>query len=815
MTAQDTTSLAYSADSITLDSPSPAGAGEQASPTPRPTPNVLAVDDRPLNLTLIEAVLAPLGVNVLRAHTAEEGLELARSHDISVVLMDVEMPGRNGFDAARMLRGNERSSAVPIIFITAADYDRALNLASYAAGAVDIIYKPLDTELLRAKVGVFLELDRLRSTTRLEQSLRDSEQRAATQGRNARADAKRLASEQAAILAALPEVVCVVDRDGRYLKTLGPHHIPGTDPNPVAKLMAEVLPGNVADLMVRAVGRALDSGVPQDVDFSVQDIGRTHSFLSRIIRMSPERALCVAHDITARKDAEGDRDARIRYHEAILAATNEILWDVDLETGHVNWSDALAVAFGEEVRVAASTTDGWRARVHPDDRLRIHNEWDSVIHNNGGVWSSEYRFERVDGSYATVLIRAIVLPDAEGRPTKLVGSMLDLSERHQLEAQLRQSQKMEALGQLAGGVAHDFNNLLTVITSYASMSLKDMAAEDVEREAMEQIAGAAERAASLTRQLLTFSHQGVRRTEVLGLNECLVASELLLRRLVREDIEITTSLTTDPCAVNVDPQQVGQILVNLAVNAGDAMPNGGTLTIRTDSVTIDHAQSARASSIPPGRYAQLSITDTGTGISAHALEHIFEPFFTTKGLGKGTGLGLATVYGIVRQSMGHVNVTSKEGFGTTFEILFPLVTEVPRRKSVPVMAAARGSETILVVDDDTAVRTVVVRILTRGGYTVHAVANGAEALAHLDTGGSTPGLLLTDVVMPTMGARELLPAILARAADMCVLLMSGYNTDRIDEADWAVGASFLEKPFTGDQLLQRVREVLDASDVVA
>jgi PAS domain S-box-containing protein len=414
---------------------------------------------------------------------------------------------------------------------------------------------------------------------------------------------------------------------------------------------------------------------------------------------------------------------------------------------------------------------------------------------------------------ATRWVETVTMPvrDRAGVITGLVGVARDVTERKQLEAKLAQSQKMEAVGRLAGGIAHDFNNVLTAIRGHAQFLLEDLAPGTGAREDAEGIGEAVDRAASLTRQLLAFSRKQMLQPKVLELNEIVSDMERMLRRLIGADIELITRRDSDLGRVSADPGQIEQVILNLAVNARDAMPDGGTLVIETHNVELDPAYGRSHPQVPPGRYVLLAVSDTGCGMDAATQAQIFEPFFTTKEVGKGTGLGLATTYGIVQQSGGSIWVYSELGKGTSFKIYLPRVDAPGEVRAAPqVQAASGGAETILLVEDDVAVRGLARRLLRRGGYTVVEAADGVEALHAAEAPGASFDLLLTDAIMPRLGGRELAERLLERHPEMAVLCMSGYTDDAIlRHGVISEGAAFIEKPFTPEGLLRKVRAVLD------
>ncbi|MDE3171870.1 MAG: response regulator, partial [Gemmatimonadota bacterium] len=389
----------------------------------------------------------------------------------------------------------------------------------------------------------------------------------------------------------------------------------------------------------------------------------------------------------------------------------------------------------------------------------------------------------------------------------------DVTARLKLEAEFRQSQKMETVGQLASGVAHDFNNLLTVINGVSELLLSHVPDGDPMHDDIREILRAGGRAAELTHQLLAFSRQQMLQPEVIDLNQVVAAVGSLLRRLLGEDIRLVVEAAPDLRRVKADPGQLEQVIVNLAVNARDAMPGGGQLTLRTRNYRLDEPYAGQGGvTVPPGDYVQLEVTDSGVGMDEATRQRAFEPFFTTKPRGKGTGLGLSTVYGIVKQSQGFIWVYSEPGNGTTFRILLPRMTDGATAVGRPHPAGtpASGSETILLVEDNAGLHKLVSRLLTSAGYTVLGARDGREALRLLEERMQPIHLLLTDVVMPQMGGRQLVEQLSAVAPDLKVLYMSGYSDDTIVRHGLLDSATpFLNKPFTRAELLQKVRETLD------
>jgi len=414
-------------------------------------------------------------------------------------------------------------------------------------------------------------------------------------------------------------------------------------------------------------------------------------------------------------------------------------------------------------------------------------------------------------------LRASFFPVAvvDGPAMGLGMFVAETTERRGLEAQLQQAQKMEAVGQLAGGIAHDFNNLLTVITSYGAMVMADLPRESPHSVDVQEILNAANRASSLTRQLLAFSRRQVLQPQVLDLNVLTGDLEKMLRRLLREDIQLVTRFDPQLALVNADAGQLEQVIVNLVVNARDAMPRGGRIAIATSNVTLGDGFVPAHGNMTPGPYVLLTVTDTGRGMDKTTQAHIFEPFFTTKPVGQGTGLGLSTVYGIVKQSGGYVWVYSEVERGTTFKIYLPAVANAPNaaegERDNGLTPAAGGPERILLVEDEPNVRRIARRILERNGYTVLEASNGAEALRVLERRQEPIALVLTDLVMPEMGGRELASKLRIVSPTSRVLFMSGYTEDAVlRQSVMEPGAIFLDKPFTFDTLIRKVREALAA-----
>ena len=415
-------------------------------------------------------------------------------------------------------------------------------------------------------------------------------------------------------------------------------------------------------------------------------------------------------------------------------------------------------------------------------------------------------FRRHDGKMLDVRSAAFA-------PGVRVYTVRDLTRQRELEDQLGQAQKMEAVGQLAGGVAHDFNNLLTVIMSYSSMLLSDAGTNAEVRGDIQEISDAAGRAAALTRQLLAFSRKQVLQMRAVSVNAVVTDVEKMLRRLIGEDISLTTHLDPDLALINADPGQLEQVLINLAVNARDALPNGGALTVTTENAELSDEHGERHLGAAPGKYIMIAVTDTGTGMTKEVQQRLFEPFYTTKGVGKGTGLGLATVHGIVKQSGGDIYVYSELGHGTTFKVYFPRLTKVTDLVLTTAehrALAPHGSETVLFAEDDESLRGLGARVLRAFGYNVLVARTGGDALRIVAEHKGQIDLIATDVVMPEMNGSQLVEKVLEARPGIRVLFMSGYTDDEVMRRGVIDGqTAFLQKPFTPDLLAHKIREVLD------
>ncbi|MFO0936337.1 MAG: PAS domain S-box protein [Gemmataceae bacterium] len=530
-----------------------------------------------------------------------------------------------------------------------------------------------------------------------------------------------------------------------------------------------------------------------------------HKFVTAL-GSEPGRAkylMALVTDVTERRRAEQElRESESRFRTLVDVLPDAVIVNLDRQVAFCN--PAAVRLFG------ATSPDQIIGKTpfdlfHPADHDAIHGRLDRIEATGEPAAPREERIVRLDGATSPVSVTAI--PVADGGRRAILAVIRDLTDQRRLEEQFRQAQKMEAIGRLAGGVAHDFNNLLTVINGYTDLMLMGMSAADPKRGAVVAVRDAGERAAGLTQQLLAFSRKAIVAPKVLDLNDVLTHADKLLRRLIGEDVALAVTSHPAPCRVTADPNQLDQVILNLAVNARDAMPTGGRLALSTRVVELSAGE---VDGRPAGRYTELTVTDTGCGMSDEVRAKIFEPFFTTKGQGKGTGLGLATVFGIVQQAGGAIAVESEVGRGTTFRVLLPEAAAAPQALSGETRFGGRGTETVLLVEDDDAVRELSRIALESQGYLVVPAASGAEELEALRTRRGQIRLLVTDVIMPEMSGRELADAVRELAPGVRVLFVSGYTDDAVVRHG-VVGeeVEFLQKPFTPLGLARKVREVID------
>jgi two-component system cell cycle sensor histidine kinase/response regulator CckA len=673
------------------------------------------------------------------------------------------------------------------------------------------------------------------------------------------------------LLKAIPDMMFRHARDGTLLdfkeaKELAPLVPPSEF---LGKKLTEVLPGHVAEQAIRATEQALASGETQVFEYQLPREGLTAYYEARLVPAEEDEVLSIVRDITSRKQAEKALEAKTEQLLAIAGVMTTFLDTGDwrqasglllreaLRQTESEYGFTGVVVEGPALRVLAHEGITWDASVNHafyEGALRKYQEdgyleftnfdnlFGQVITTSRAVVCNEpaadARSRGVPAGHPTLrhFLGVPILRGTEvvgmiavaNRPggystieqnqvevlAQMAGVFFDTYRRQQrqdaLEEQLRLSQKLEAVGLLAGGIAHDFNNLLVGILGYSELVLGELDLDDPRRSHIEEVTKAGRRAAALIRQLLAFSRKQRLTPTVVNLNLVVADIEKMLRRVIREDIDLITALDPKLGKVKADVGQMEQVIMNLAVNARDAMPEGGKLVIGTKNADLDGAYVRRYPPMVAGSYVMLSVTDTGVGMDPETRSRIFEPFFSTKEKDKGTGLGLATVYGIVKQSGGYIWVSSEPGQGTTFRIYLPRIdgnADEPTESDTPSRSTS-GSETILLVEDEDFVRQLARKCLERNGYTVFEAAGGAEALRICQEHPGPIQLMLTDLVMPQMSGRELAERVLLLRPATRVLYMSGHSDDQPPLSE--PGTAFLEKPFTTLELSRRVRELLDA-----
>jgi len=667
---------------------------------------ILAVDDNQDNLTTLQAVVADRmpGARVLTATSGPHGLELARTEDPDVILLDIVMPGMDGYEVCRALKADEQLQGIPVLFLTALRTDLASRVTAMDAGAEGFLPKPFDEIELVAQIRAMAKIKAANRHQRLEK-----DELAALVTQRTCQLAQELAERRSAeshyeglfreMLNGLAVHEIVTDEQGRPVDyrflSVNPafERITGMMGREiVGKTAREVIP-DLEPHWIEIYGRVASTGEPVTFESYAQGLGK--HFEVRAFRPAPGRFACIFSDISERLRSETERE-----HERV--------------------------------------------------------------------------------------------------------------EKARLEEQLWQSQKMEAIGRLAGGVAHDFNNLTAIVLGYGEMLLGQVPPGEPGHKWVEQIMAAGQRSATLTRQLLAFSRRQVLLPEVLDLNALLRNFEKMLGRALGEDVPLELKLAPDAGHITADPGQIEQVVTNLAINARDAMPLGGRLVIETENVEIAENTAIHGASAVPGTYVLLSLIDSGCGMDQATLDKLFEPFFTTKPKGKGTGLGLATAHGIVRQSGGYVDVASELGVGTTFKVYLPLTNKAPKaREAEDGGEAPRGhGEQVLLVEDEAPLRELCETVLRRLGYRVRAAGTGLEALSLVAEQRLELDLLLTDVIMPDMGGAELAKRLRSSRPGIGVLYMSGYPDEAVAPRGLDPGTPLVQKPFTERGLARKVREVL-------
>jgi PAS domain S-box-containing protein len=762
---------------------------------------VLVVEDDQSDAELAVAELRRSGFTVHADIVAKPGRFAAhlREHTYDLVLADYRLPGWTGVEALEQLR--ELGHDIPLILVTGTlGEERAVECL--LKGAADYILKDNLARLPIAVRRAVSEANARREFQRTQERMRAAEREVHDRDERFRQLAENISEVFYLADAQYREMLYInpayervfgrscqnlYDDPRSFLEPIHPDDLPILYDN-IARVQRGEDPGTIEFRVVRPNG-------------SIRWV-LSHAIPVRDVRGEVYRICGIALDTTEQRSAREaliESVARFRIlaeasFDAISVMQDGILREVNPGFVSIFGYD------GPEDIVGRPATDFVAEESRPAVAQRI---------GSGQEGTYEMVGLRRDGK--RILLEATARSHTIDGGAVRITALRDLTERRMLEAQFRQAQKMEAVGRLAGGIAHDFNNLLTVISGHTDLLLQDVVAGDPRREDLRQVRLAADSAAALTRQLLAFSRQQVIEPRNILLSDCVARTKKLMSHMIGEDIELTVVLEPD-CLVHMDPSQLEQVIVNLAVNARDAMPQGGKLTIETSILELDEELAHGHGPVNPGRYAVLAVTDTGVGMDAATRERVFEPFFTTKEAGKGTGLGLATVYGIVKQNSGTITVYSEPGVGTCFKIYLPHVLgeAVPEIDVEDVKAAPRGTETILLVEDSESVRQIAHRVLARNGYDVIVASTAPDAIDFARTTTKRIHLLLTDLVMPHMSGRVVSERLATLCPDAKVLYMSGYTDDAaVRHGVLSAGVPYLQKPFTPYVLACKVREVLD------
>ena len=621
-------------------------------------------------------------------------------------------------------------------------------------------------------------------------------------------------AELRALFAAMKDIIATLDAQGRYLK------IAPTDPtnfykppeDVVGKTVHEIFPPEKAQYFLNKIQRALSTKQVVELEYSLPIGLEAKWFTGTISPLTDTSVMLVVHDQTEQRKAL----EKVGFQASLLDVVEKAVIATDLQGNVIYWNHFAEKLYGWSAAAAMNRNIAELIPAVGAGEL----DGDMLVRcQNGGSWSGEDLWQAQGGQKIPVWVTAAPIQNTSGELTGIVTTSSNLTERKKLEEQLRQSQKMEAIGKLAGGIAHDFNNLLTAINGYSQLLINQLGETDPRRHRATEIKRAGERAAALTQQLLAFSRKQILQPKVIDFNRVIAETAQLLKPMIGENIQLVTTLDAGEGKVKVDQGQILQVVLNLAVNARDAMPNGGTLVIATATVELS-AGAARAFQLPQaGRYVELTVSDDGCGMKDETQSQIFEPFFTTKAQGKGTGLGLSSVYGIVNQSGGSVQVASQVGRGTVFTIHFPHSDEpITALIADEITAAPHASaQTILLVEDEELVRQMAHSILTDSGYCVLVAEDGLGALQLLRQHSGKVELLLTDVVMPHLSGYELAKQAAALQPEMKILYMSGYTDSLINHSSVMLetvpfDATFMQKPFTLEALLNKVRETLAQTD---
>ena len=771
------------------------------------TAKILLVDDEPLQRKATRLYLEDAGYAVEDAAGADEALQLARASRPDLIVSDVLMGEVDGFGLCRRVRSDSYLGRVPVVLVSS-HYGVADVEVARDVGASTLVERTPTFEAELAAVSRCLVVHRTHNPNTSDQNYEGHLRANANQLTKLNERARRADERFRTLFEEASDAISIISPDGVVLEVNRRwHEILGVTPDEIIgkNISAFAVPGQEDETAAQfraalAHGGHVTVQLRRPIDGAIVAL----EFSSRIVDLGGgSEVFTIGRDVTAQVAAMKRLVAAEAMYRSLVERIPDIVWrarpDGTLSFLSANAASITGFSVEQLLRDGRAT---WVGRIHAEDRTRVEDAFAEAL-ATGAPFEMEYRFLTQAGK--TIWLHSRVTANGDGADRVLEGLSGDVTSRRTLEQSLAQAQKLEALGQLTSGIAHDFNNLLAVILSSGSFLLEQLADSDPRRVDAEEITLAADRAAALTRQLLAFSRREAVSLVDVDIDRMVGSLEKMLRRMIGEDIRIST-VGSNGCTVRGDVGQLEQVIVNLVVNARDAMPRGGELTISTKRVEL---AADGITTLPAGSYAQLAVTDTGSGMDAETLDRAFEPFYTTKERGRGTGLGLSTCYGIVRRLGGEISVVSEPGHGTTFTILLPLgasSTDTPTRT---VANGLRGSEQILVLEDDPHVRRGLARTLTGLGYRVLTAANGDEAIAIVDRLGATIDLCLSDVVLPGHSGPEVIAQLRGDVPDLRVLWISGHCDHQalrglvVDECDK------LAKPFTPDQLAHRVREILE------